>query len=952
MKWRIPIAVKLLVPFVLILSLAVGFSGYRIYRLTLDRWQKEMDTRLERVATLLAQTLDAELLLTLKKPMDMNTPAYKTLQAQLAQASTAANLGWIGVYYREGNHLYYWVDEGFTGVGYPFFYATQEHLAAFADAQAHWVHYTDEFGTYYGIVVPIVRDQQVIGLVEASVEDEARYLMAQHLLNQVWPILGAGTLLGIGALLVVISLALLRPLQQLRTGVQALTQGQFGYTISFHAHDELGEMADTFNAMSLELARLYDELQRYNRELEERVSLRTAELASERNRLSTILRNLADGLIVTDREHRVLLVNPALCEILMRGSDALEGQPLQAIFPHPDLLAAVQRTLDSPENIVSATLTWPLPGQSRQPSRIYKATACALNVPENHAVIGVVTILRDITHEVEVDRMKTDFISMVSHELRTPLTSVLGFAKLIQKTLLKQIIPHLDLQNAGLERAVQRVMENLHIIIAEGERLTRLINDVLDIAKMEAGKVEWHMARIALSEIVQSSALATSALALDKHLPVVLDIAPDVPIIEGDYDRLVQVVTNLLSNAIKFTDTGQVTVRVRSLRVLEDHRLVPPLRARIPLEHLQPGFWTLVEVEDTGPGIAEENLEKIFEKFKQVGDVMTNRPRGTGLGLTISKEIVEHHGGLIWAESTPGVGSCFRILLPALLPVEQAEPPTALEVLPRGERRFEPEEAPLILVVDDEEHIRTLVRQVLSDAGYRVAEAVDGVDALAKVRTLHPDLIILDLMMPQLSGFDTLSALRSDPVTSAVPVVILSVLDDRRKGLRLGADAYLTKPLNVEEILSTIERLLARAARGEDRRRILLVEEDASLVDTLEKVFVEQGYEVFRARDGEEVFRNVVTSPPHYVIVDAELSRQNDFALLRAIKQNQQTREAYVIVMNVHLAPEEADEWLAHGADWLDTPERLLEWFQARLTAKTQADAEKASEEEGGATQA
>ncbi len=950
MRWRIPIAVKLLVPFVLILSLAVGFSGYRIYRLTLERWQKETDTRLERVAHLLAETLDTDLLLALKKPVDMNTPAYTALQAQLTQASTAANLGWVGVYYREGDHLYYWVDEGFTGVGYPFFYATPDHLAAFDDAQPHWVHYTDEFGTYYGIVVPVVRDQQVVGLVEASVEDEARYLMAQNLLNQVWPIPVVGIVLGIGASLAVISLALLRPLQQLRTGAQALTQGRFGYTIPFRSHDELGEMAETFNTMSLELARLYDELERYNRELETRVTLRTAELAAERNRLSTILRNLADGLIVTDREHRVLLVNPALCDILMRGPEALEGRALQSIFPHPDLLAAVQRTLDNPENIVSATLTWPLPGQTRQPPRIYKATACALNVPENHAVIGVVTILRDITHEVEVDRMKTDFISMVSHELRTPLTSVLGFAKLIQKTMLKQIIPHLDLQNAGLERAVQRVMENLHIIIAEGERLTRLINDVLDIAKMEAGKVEWHMARVSLAEIVQSAALATSALALDKRLPVVLDVAPDVPMIEGDYDRLVQVVTNLLSNAIKFTDTGQVSVRVRSLRVMEDHRLVPPLRARIPLTHLQPGPWVLIEVEDTGPGIAEENLEKIFEKFKQVGEVMTDRPRGTGLGLTISKEIVEHHGGLIWAESELGVGSCFRLLLPALLPAEQPEAPTALEVLARGGRRTESAEVPLILVVDDEAHIRTLLQQVLSEAGYRVAEAVDGVDALAKVRTLRPDLIILDLMMPQLSGFDTLSALRSDPATSAIPVVILSVLDDRRKGLRLGADAYLTKPLNVDEILSTIERLLARAARGEGRRRILLVEENASLVETLEKVFQEQGYEVFLARDGEEVFRKAVSSPPHYVIVDAELSRQNDFALLRAIKQNQQTREAYVIVMNVRLAPEEADEWLSHGADWLDTPERLLEWFQAHLTVKT-PDTEEA-QREGGTPQA
>lgn len=934
MKWRVPLYVKLVVPFLLILTVSVGFSGYRIYQITQTRWQVEMDTRLERVAVLLAETLDTEALLALRKPVDMNTEAYTRLQLQLAQASTAANLGWIGVYYREDGQLYYWVDEGFTGVGYPFFYATSEHFAAFEDARPHWVHYTDEFGTYYGLVAPVVRDGEVLAVVEASIEDEARYLMALSAFQQVWPILAGGILLGIIASLLITALSLSRPLAELRRGAQSLARGEFGYTIAFRSHDELGELAETFNVMSAELARLYEELQRYNRELEDRVALRTAELSAERNRLSTILRNIADGLLVTDRQHQVILANPALGEILMRDAEGLQGQPLREILPHSDLLAAVEEALRTPSGIVSTTITWPPPGVTRQPPRIYKATACALNVPEAQAVIGVVTILRDITHEVEVDRMKTDFISMVSHELRTPLTSVLGFAKLIQKTLLKQILPALDAGDSALQRGVQRVMENLHIIIAEGERLTRLINDVLDIAKMEAGKVEWHITKVSVSDIVQSAALATSALALDKRLPVVLDIAPDVPTIEGDYDRLVQVITNLFSNAIKFTDAGQITARVRSLRVAEDHTLRPPLKARIPLINLQPGPWVLIEIEDTGPGIAEENLEKVFEKFKQVGEVMTNRPRGTGLGLTISKEIVEHHGGLIWAESTLGQGSTFRILLPALPPQIQPEPMAPFEVQPRRESQAERQEAPLILVVDDEQPIRTLVRQVLTEASYRVAEAVDGVDGLAKTRTLQPDLIVLDLMMPNLSGFDVLSALRSDPATSGVPVIILSVLDDRRKGLRLGADAYLTKPLNVDELLITIERLLERAARGGGRRRVLLVEEDATLIETLETVFTEQGYEVLRAYDGEEGLRKALDSPPNYVIIDAELSRQNDFAFLRAIKQNQQTREAYVIVMSMHLSPDEVDDWLSRGADWLDTPDQLMEWLKKHVELK------------------
>ncbi len=933
MKWRVPLYVKLVVPFLLILIVSVGLSGYRIYQLTQTRWEVEMDARLQRVAALLAETVDANALLALRKPTDMNGEAYARLQLQLAQASTAANLGWVGIYYREGDALYYWVDEGFTGVGYPFFYATPEHFAAFEDGQTHWVHYTDEFGRYYGVVVPIVREGKVLGIVEASIEDEARSLMARSVLQRVWPILVGGVVLGILASLFITALALLRPLEEVRKGARALARGEFGHTIAYRAHDELGELAATFNEMSTELARLYDELRRYNRELEARVAERTAELSAERNRLSTILRNLADGLLVTDCEHQVTLVNPALCEMLMRSPDALEHQPLSTILPQPELLAAVTEALNTPSGILSTTFTWPPPGTTRQPPRIYKATACALREPESGLVVGVVTILRDITHEVEVDRMKTDFISMVSHELRTPLTSVLGFAKLIQKTLVKQVVPNVS-EDGAMQRALQRIQENLHIIIAEGERLTRLINDVLDIAKMEAGKVEWHMAKVSVAEVLQSAALATSALALDKHLPVVLDIAPDVPLIEGDYDRLVQVVTNLFSNAIKFTDAGQITARVRALRVHEDRSLHPPLKARIPLNILQPGSWILIEVEDTGPGIAEENLEAVFEKFKQVGEVMTNRPRGTGLGLTISREIVEHHGGLIWAESKLGEGSTFRILLPALLPQAQPEPAAPFEVLPRPDWRVGQQEPPLILVVDDEQPIRALLRQVLSEAGYRVLEAVDGLDGLSKARAHDPDLIILDLMMPNLSGFDVLTALRTDSATSGLPVIILSVLDDRRKGLRLGADAYLTKPLNVDEILTTIERLLARAARGEGRRRVLLVEEDASLLKTLETVFVEQGYDVHWARNGEDGLRKALDTQPHFVILDAELSRQNDFALLRAIKQNRQTREACVIIMTMRAAGEETDEWLIRGADWLETPDELMAWLKKHMSPR------------------
>ena len=241
----------------------------------------------------------------------------------------------------------------------------------------------------------------------------------------------------------------------------------------------------------------------------------------------------------------------------------------------------------------------------------------------------------------ELDQLKSDFLSTVSHELRTPLTSVLGFARIIARRYEESLLPHLDQSQARVRRDAQRITENLQIIIDEGERLTRLINEVLDLAKIESGKMEWQMQEVSLHEVVQRAVNATSSLARDKGLDVQVVSHTEAGQVYGDADRLTQVVTNLLGNAIKFTNEGSVTC------VLERH-----------------ADDITVKVKDTGVGIAPEDLDKVFEKFRQVGDTLTDKPKGTGLGLPICKEIIEHHGGRIWVESAPGIGSTFIFTLP------------------------------------------------------------------------------------------------------------------------------------------------------------------------------------------------------------------------------------------------------------------------------------------------
>lgn len=394
---------------------------------------------------------------------------------------------------------------------------------------------------------------------------------------------------------------------------------------------------------------------------------------------------------------------------------------------------------------------------------------------------GVVTVLRDITHEVEVDRLKTEFISAVSHELRTPLTSILGFANLIRSRFRRRIAPFVA-GDAKARQTADRILENLAIIETESQRLTRLINDLLDIAQMESGRVEWHMGDVDVGQVIRDSVTAAAALAREKGLTVNLAVLAPLPSVWGDRDRLVQVMTNLLSNAIKFTDEGEIGV---SSWVWTADASASPSPHSPP--DLQPPA-LVVSVTDTGVGIATKDLPLIFERFRQLGDVLTEKPKGTGLGLPICKEIVEHHEGTIWVESEVGVGSTFSFALPLVEPV--GRPPMLHEIRQRVAERLPAasagEQEPLVLIVDDKASVRCLLRQELAGAGYRVIEAADGVQALAEARRQSPALIIMDVMVPGVSGFDVSGALQADERTADIPILILSIIEDQERGLRLG----------------------------------------------------------------------------------------------------------------------------------------------------------------------
>ena len=238
---------------------------------------------------------------------------------------------------------------------------------------------------------------------------------------------------------------------------------------------------------------------------------------------------------------------------------------------------------------------------------------------------------------------KSEFVSFASHELRTPITSIIGFANLVGKKLADVIIPKLSTEDDKVHKTARQMADNMKIIISEGERLTSLINDILDLAKMEAGKIEWKMEPVYVSEAIERGLAATSSLLEHKGLELIKDMDSKLPKANGDMDKLIQVVINLISNAVKFTEKGSVTCRASKT-----------------------GNEIVVSVIDTGTGIAKEHREVVFEKYKQIDNANSGAQKGTGLGLPICKEIIEHHGGRIWVESNAVGGSNFSFTLPII----------------------------------------------------------------------------------------------------------------------------------------------------------------------------------------------------------------------------------------------------------------------------------------------
>ena len=451
----------------------------------------------------------------------------------------------------------------------------------------------------------------------------------------------------------------------------------------------------------------------------------------------------------------------------------------------------------------------------------------------------------------ELDRLKSQFLANMSHELRTPLNSIIGFSRVILK---------------GIDGPVTELQEqDLNAIYNSGQHLLRLINDILDLSKIEAGKMELAFDDVNLSELLQSVIPTVEGLIKDKPIQLIQNIAPDIPIIRADSMRIRQVVLNLLSNAAKFTEEGSITVEAG----VEMNKEGQPE--------------AVVKVTDTGPGISPEDQKKLFQAFSQVDASPTRKTGGTGLGLSICLRLIELHGGHIGVISETGKGSTFYFTLP-LPKIKESNPKMDVQL---GDK--------VILAVDDDAQVIGLYERYLQPQGYQVIALTDPTQTIERAIQLKPYAITLDIMMPGKDGWSVLQELKNNHATRDIPVIVCSILEEEERGFSLGASDYLVKPILEEDLLKALDRL-----NGDGKiHDVLVIDDNPKDLRLIEKILrADDRYNPICAKSGPEGWKKLSENPPHAVVLDLFMPDMDGFAILEKLRTTPELNDIPVLVVS------------------------------------------------------
>ena len=469
----------------------------------------------------------------------------------------------------------------------------------------------------------------------------------------------------------------------------------------------------------------------------------------------------------------------------------------------------------------------------------------------------------------EANRLKSEFLSNMSHELRTPLNSIMA----LSRVLILQAKQQLSEEQAGY----------LEIIERNGKQLLALINDILDLSKIEAGRMDVSPKLFAPGSTIETIVENLEPVAEEKGIEIIQKLPDQLPKIESDEARVHHILQNIISNAVKFTKKGRVTVSAAS-----NEQTI------------------LISVTDTGIGISEKDLPHIFDEFRQVDGSSSRSFEGTGLGLTIAYKSAKMLGGEITVESSLGAGSTFTVSLPlewqGIVPIYEPITETPSSETIRLERKT-------IIVVDDEPDVAKMISDYLSEEGYNTITATSGEQALKLAEIHKPFAITLDILMPEMDGLEVLQNLKKNPETADIPVIIVSISNDRETGLALGAVGYITKPVNkdaliseikeIKKILTKIEKLpehprLHKSIRG---NRILLVEDNEVAIIQVKSTLEDQGYIVDVARGGEEAIKYVEHRIPDGIILDLMMPGVDGFEVLEKIRSADATAKIPVLIL-------------------------------------------------------
>jgi signal transduction histidine kinase/CheY-like chemotaxis protein len=497
----------------------------------------------------------------------------------------------------------------------------------------------------------------------------------------------------------------------------------------------------------------------------------------------------------------------------------------------------------------------------------------------------------------QASQAKSAFLANMSHELRTPLNAIIGYSEMLEE----------ELRDLGAER----LLPDLKKIHGAGKHLLALINDILDLSKIEAGKMELYLETFSVPDMIRDVVTTIRPLVEKNRNTLTVECPEDLGTMHADLTKVRQTLFNLLSNASKFTEQGAITLTVSREEAPEGDRFA-------------------FSVRDTGIGMTPEQMEKLFKEFSQGDSSTTRKYGGTGLGLAISRRFCQMMGGDIDVFSEPGKGSVFTVYLPVRVADAGSlqEPPRAPDawVVPEG--------ASVVLVVDDDPMVCDLLERFLNKEGFAVRAALRGEEGLRLARQLRPDAITLDVMMPGMDGWEVLTTLKADPELADIPVVMLTIVDDRNMGFALGASDYLTKPIDRERLIAVVKKY----RRNQSLHPVLVVEDDPATREMTRRMLEKEGWAVAEAENGRAALAQVARSRPDLILLDLMMPEMDGFQFIAEMQKHEDWRTIPVVVVTAkELTAEERRQLNGHVEAILQkggfSREKLLSSVRELVTA-------------------